>query len=221
MNRPIVPGMNRQDRGALSAFRGDIRWLVVTALGLVLLAQVAAASPAAAHTALVSTSPADGASLTDAPDAVTLTFSQPVNAELSAVEVTGPGGEVRQQGPPDVSGVTVTQPLAGLSSAGTYQVAWRVLAADGHPVSGTLSFTLTASEAAGSGAPEAEDPALDDAVSSTEGSSAPPAAGASVAPTVASADGRGVGVTPLVALLAAVVAVPALGWVVLRRRRAG
>jgi copper resistance protein C len=63
--------------------------------------------------------------------------------------VTGPQGPV-QLGAPEVTESTVSQNLQGGSPAGQYTVAWRVTAADGHPLSGTFGFTA---EAAGDDKP--------------------------------------------------------------------
>ncbi|HZI97105.1 MAG TPA: copper resistance CopC family protein, partial [Actinomycetales bacterium] len=116
---------------------------VLACLGLLLAAHVAGAANASAHTELVSTAPADGGQLTTAPTDVTLTFSQPVGTELARVEVTGPAGDALQDGDPQVDGATVAQSLMPLDDGGAYTVTWRVVAADGHPISGTFSFTFT------------------------------------------------------------------------------
>jgi methionine-rich copper-binding protein CopC len=125
-----------------------LRAALLGALALPLL--VVLAGPASAHTALVSTSPADGAQAAVPPAAVVLVFDQPVSTRLSTVQVTGPEGGTWQAGPAGVLGGTVTQPLVELGPAGTYRVAWRVVAPDGHPVTGTSSFTLGT---AGTGTP--------------------------------------------------------------------
>lgn len=100
------------------------------------------AVPAQAHDALLGSEPADGAVLTDAPAQIVLTFASP-QAEIGAeVVVTGPDGAAWSDGGAVVTGATVTQPLRGGLPSGAYQVLWRSVAADGHPVDGTLSFAL-------------------------------------------------------------------------------
>jgi copper resistance protein C len=127
---------------------------VLTALLAGLALVLLGAGPASAHSGLSSTLPGDGAQVEASPAEVVLEFDEPVSTRLSRVQVTGPGGDTWQTGAPDVSGSTVRQPLAALGPAGTYEVAYRVVSADGHPVSGTSSFTLTA---AGTGtAPQQE-----------------------------------------------------------------
>lgn len=122
---------------------------------LAVLVLVALAPPASAHTVLQSVTPADGATVTGAAQ-VQLVFSGEVREELSAVAVTGPGGTDVVDGPPSGSGTRVVQPLRAPLPDGTWTVAYRVVAADGHPVTGTTTFVVQAQAAAGSeAAPEA------------------------------------------------------------------
>jgi hypothetical protein len=113
----------------------------VLAAGLALLL---AAAPAAAHTRLESSDPADGASIAAGPDTVTLRFNEDIRAEFATVTVVGPDGAQYQQGPVSASGGRVDTAVAPLGPAGAYRIGYRVISGDGHPVQGTLSFTLTA-----------------------------------------------------------------------------
>lgn len=99
-------------------------------------------SAASAHDALVRTTPVGD--VTTAPDAVQLDFNEPPRARFSVVHVTGPDGRRRDAGALSVRNDTVTQPLAGSRPAGRYTVDWRVVSADGHPVSGQWQFTVSA-----------------------------------------------------------------------------
>jgi CopC domain len=65
------------------------RVLVVGALAIALLCS---ALPAAAHAALVSSDPADGATLSSPPTVITLTFNEPVEGEFSQVAVVDEAG---------------------------------------------------------------------------------------------------------------------------------
>jgi copper resistance protein C len=113
--------------------------------GLLLL--TVGAAPALAHTELVDSTPASGSRLTAAPDAVRLQFSEPVSPELAQVVVTAPDGRTVVSGPARVGGATVTQLLPALRAPGSYRIAYRVVADDGHPVVGELGFTATAAAA--------------------------------------------------------------------------
>lgn len=124
-----------------------------------------AAGPAAAHDEIVSTSPTDAATLDVAPAQVVLTFAEPAIALGTQVLVTGPDGAVVSQGSAVLDGPTVVQQLVPSRSAGSYRVEWRVTSADGHPVTGSFTFTATSAVPVGTGA---EAP-------TTPGSTPPPA----------------------------------------------
>lgn len=104
---------------------------------------VLTASPASAHAALVSTDPADGWTVRTAPTTVTLTFNEVVGQ--SAVVVTAPDGS-RVSGKASSLDRTVSVDLEGAGQRGRYRVVYRVVSADGHPVSGSLAFTTTTGE---------------------------------------------------------------------------
>ncbi|NMM22020.1 MAG: copper resistance protein CopC [Phycicoccus sp.] len=119
------------------------------ALAVVLAAAallVGAATVAQAHPTLEGTSPADGSTVKVVPAAVTLTFNEPALAVGTEIIVTGPGGPV-QLGAAVLVNNTVSEHLQPGSPAGQYKVLWRVTSADGHPVTGTFSFTATAASA--------------------------------------------------------------------------
>ena len=107
---------------------------------------VAVAGPAAAHTELIGSSPADGATLTTAPTEVLLEFSQAVQTEFGQVAVLDDAGTHHEQGGPQIAGAIVTQSLDKLVP-GAYQISYRVGAADGHPITGTLTFTVASAPA--------------------------------------------------------------------------
>jgi methionine-rich copper-binding protein CopC len=134
-------------------------------VSLVSLASFAAASPAQAHDALVSTSPADGSVVATTPDEVVLTFNEPAMALGSEMVVTGPDGDV-QQGRVRLVDSTVRQAISP-GPAGRYTVTWRVTSADGHPVSGRFRFTTRTA-----GTP-ASDPSTSSPTAPTTPSSSP------------------------------------------------
>lgn len=118
------------------------------------------ATPAFAHNVLISSDPQDGSQLEAGPAAITLTFDQPVQAgeKFNTITVTGPEGtRWEAEGEPTVRNNSVVFPLRPLGPAAEYVIGYRVLSADGHPVTGSLKFTLTK---AGTGTP-APKPAAD------------------------------------------------------------
>ncbi|MEV0249838.1 copper resistance CopC family protein [Nocardia sp. NPDC050712] len=122
------------------------------AAGLLLLGfGVAGAGPAAAHSAPIASVPADGASIEVSPGKVSITFNEELQPSFPSLTVVGPPDRnLWSQGKPVVEGSTISMEVGDLGPAGEYTIAFRVTSADGHPVSGTRTFTLTK---AGTGTP--------------------------------------------------------------------
>ena len=111
-------------------------------LAVAVVAMLATAASASAHDRLISSDPAAGQSLTEAPDTVSLTFSADVLDVGAAVVVSDDGGTDWVSAAPTVDGTTVTAVLdPGLPEAG-YQVRWRVVSSDGHPITGVVPFVV-------------------------------------------------------------------------------
>ncbi|HVK20356.1 MAG TPA: copper resistance CopC family protein [Actinokineospora sp.] len=118
----------------------------VAAAAVALFALVGLAPAAFAHNQLVSSTPVNKASLAAGPSTIELTFDQPVQfgAGLNTIVVVGPNGTDQWQGgDATVRGNVVSAPVRELGPAGDYRVGYRILSADGHPVSGEIKFTLT------------------------------------------------------------------------------
>jgi methionine-rich copper-binding protein CopC len=114
---------------------------------LVLAGLLLTAVRADAHNSLQSTDPADGSTVAVPPTHVTLTFDQPAQALGTEVVVLGPDGTTVSTGTPELVDSTVAQALVADLPAGAYTVQWRVTSADGHPLSGELTFTAEAGTA--------------------------------------------------------------------------
>ncbi|WP_158292555.1 copper resistance CopC family protein [Serinibacter arcticus] len=99
------------------------------------------AAPASAHDSLIASTPSDGETLTAAPTELTLSYSAEIAQIGADVVVTDPAGTVVSQ-PLTVAGTDVVVPLAADLAPGAYAIAWRVTSSDGHPIDGTLTFTL-------------------------------------------------------------------------------
>lgn len=111
------------------------------ALLLALACTVLGAGPASAHASLSGSDPAQGAVLSTLPETVELRFNEAV-ATPAYVVVTDADGARVDAGDAEVVDGTVTQPLAGTGAAGRYSVDFRIVSADGHPVSGTVTFEV-------------------------------------------------------------------------------
>jgi methionine-rich copper-binding protein CopC len=134
-------------------YRRLYRQLVV---GLVAgVALLLGAGTAFAHDVLTASDPANGSSLATGPSKVTLTFDLPVKEYFSTITVLGPDGNHYEAGPSAVDGSTVSAPVQPLGPAGGYTVGYRIVSDDGHPVSGSVRFTLTQA-GPGHGVPAAE-----------------------------------------------------------------
>lgn len=141
-------GTRKAGRRRFARLAAVLAVVLAGALGALVLA----AAPASAHDSLVSTAPTSGQTLPQIPASVVLTFDEPAVAMGTQILVTGPDGPV-QQGTPQLVDDTVTQAVAGNAPAGRYTVDWRVTSADGHPVSGSFTFTTEAAGTRPRGAP--------------------------------------------------------------------
>lgn len=79
-----------------------------------------------------------------ASDVVRLTFSDTVASLGTTVVVLDPNGRAVQADDAQVDGTVVAVRLLPLTVAGDYRVNYRVLADDGHVVTGSQRFTVTA-----------------------------------------------------------------------------
>ncbi len=104
---------------------------------------------ASAHDQLIESSPAADESVDVAAESATLTFSAEVQSEgtlgpqvelfaVTAVEQTA----LELESAATADGSVVTQALPQLA-AGDYALNWQVVSSDGHPISGTIPFTVS------------------------------------------------------------------------------
>ncbi len=145
--------------------RASIQRLTVL-LGLSAVWVLLLCAPALAHARFVSAEPTRGAELQQAPEQVSIRFSEPVEAEFSPLEVSNSqGGRVDQDNaridPEDAR--VVVEDLNGELSEGTYTVEWRVTSVDGHAIDGTYRF-----EVASAGAGTSQDAAQADTVAQAD-----------------------------------------------------
>lgn len=104
------------------------------------------AVPASAHDELVASSPAMDEKLESAPAGVSLSFSDDVLPMGAAVIVVDESGKDWVAGEPVLDEATVTAELKkGMPDAG-YELRWRVVSSDGHPISGVIPFTIGAGQ---------------------------------------------------------------------------
>ncbi len=98
--------------------------------------------PAAnAHASLSHANPAAGSALTAAPQEVTLTFTDTLEAAFSKLTVTDGSGTEVGQGKSQVSGNVMRVSLKPLT-AGIYTVNWRAVSTDTHKSEGKFTFSV-------------------------------------------------------------------------------
>lgn len=115
------------------------------ALFVVVAACLASAGPAGAHATLQNTIPERGAELEEAPPALELQFSEPVETSFGAVRLYDSSGnqiegaeEFRPSGESSALGLRLPSDLPD----GGYTATYRVVSADSHPISGGFVFTV-------------------------------------------------------------------------------
>lgn len=107
-----------------------------------------AVAPAAAHTELESSDPANGATLQTAPEQVSLTFGEDLLAEGDKLVAKDDTGVQVSLGPSQVRGPELSATWPSTADAGTYTVSYRAVAEDGHPLEGRITFTIATESAA-------------------------------------------------------------------------
>ncbi|MEE2061724.1 copper resistance CopC family protein [Rhodococcus artemisiae] len=114
---------------------------IFAAAAVVLLLGVA---PAQAHSTLIGSTPAADATAAGSPDEIELEFNQPINTAFATVTLTDGEGAQRGSSEAIVDAERVRLAIPEPLSAGDYTVGYRVVSADGHPITGSYAFTITA-----------------------------------------------------------------------------
>lgn len=136
---------------------------------MVFLLSVLMAPTGSAHADLQVSTPEDGESLEVAPEEIRLTFSEELFEELVEISILDAAGDlystigVEQTPPP---GTDVIFPWPPQAPPGEYSIAYRVVSADGHPVTGTVSFSYAATAPE----PSAPEPSSSDSAPSAQSS---------------------------------------------------
>lgn len=113
---------------------------------------VAAVHPRSAlgHTRLIASSPAAGDTLAASPATIRLEFSGPVEAALSEIRLIAADGQsfrlAARVAPGETRALEARVPVL---RPGAYRVAWRVVAADGHPIADSFVFYFAPAGSAG------------------------------------------------------------------------
>jgi methionine-rich copper-binding protein CopC len=99
--------------------------------------------PAAAHAALATSSPVDGTQLGRMPGAVSITLNEKVRTPAFLVLTDERDARVNSdQVQIGSDGKTVISEVPTDADPGDYSMSYRVVSEDGHPVTGTIRFTV-------------------------------------------------------------------------------
>jgi copper transport protein len=107
-----------------------------------LLSVLCFATGVSAHASLVSTEPADGSVLAEAPKTVQLRFNE--NVTPAVISLIDAAGRARNDATARVVDETIVVALPNDLPHGTQVVSYRVISEDGHPVAGSMVFSIGA-----------------------------------------------------------------------------
>ena len=104
-------------------------------------------SNASAHTVLIHSDPAANSTVTALPEQISLTFADPLlvlgSHAINQVQVVDPSGAVITSANNVVKGAVLTNVLSpNALLSGVFHVSFRVVALDGHVISGTFNFSV-------------------------------------------------------------------------------
>lgn len=173
-------------------------------------------APAYAHTDITDSTPAASAKVQLPITDVSVTFTEPIGTGPATINVRGPEGTNLAEGQPRTSGNQVVQPIAELNAKGRYQVDYRVVGLDGHPVTGSYTFTFVPRAT-----PSPSPAAVASPAAETTAPAIAPAPSDQVSPAAATGDGQRASSTLLIPGIGAgfVALLIGAGALVARRRR--
>lgn len=191
--------------------------MLLAALGAAVVGvlALAPAASASAHDYLVESSPAANSTQTTPLKTVSLTFNDRVldlsgDGSSALVQVIGPERKHFETGCASILDRTVSAPVA-LGAAGTYEVTWQIVSADGHTVSGSFGFSYAP--------PAGTTPADGQASPPACGGGGSSAAGVPTAASTPASDGDGLGLVIGIGIGIGLLAIAGVVAVLLTARR--
>ncbi|MDN5894164.1 MAG: copper resistance protein CopC [Nocardioides sp.] len=100
------------------------------------------AGPANAHSALIGSTPEEGAVLTTAPGSIELEFNENILNIAPAIVLRDDTDTVISRKTPTIDRTVVSTPFPAGLADGSYSIVWRVVSEDGHPVQGLIRFAI-------------------------------------------------------------------------------
>lgn len=123
---------------------GEGRFEMKRIISATLVLLFAFSSSAYAHTGLTGSSPADGETITEDLFEIELEFNTKVESTSTVKVFTEHNEEI--SGAAQVNDNVMTSGFMEPLENGTYTVEWKIIGADGHPIQGTYSFTVSQEE---------------------------------------------------------------------------
>ncbi len=114
-------------------------------LVLMILIGLAPAPVALAHASLISAQPEEGAVLDASPERLILIFNEPISP--LRLQLIDPRGQATALTDVVQHDATIVATVPGVLQQGTHVLSWRVVSADGHPVGGTVVFSVGQADA--------------------------------------------------------------------------
>jgi copper resistance protein C len=127
--------------------RRDVR---LSATLLLALSMAFTSAPAFAHSALISSNPEQGSVIEVIPADFSLTFNEELisieGQSVNTLSLSGASGESYSLSETEIAGEFLSaSALAGQYPAGDYLLTYRAVSADGHPITGEITFTVQSS----------------------------------------------------------------------------
>jgi methionine-rich copper-binding protein CopC len=187
---------------------------VFAAVLLAIGAAVGVATPVQAHDQIISTSPSEDGHVDTAPAEVSMVYTDSLIEVGAVVLVMDDTDKDWADGPVALDGPNATQALKPGMPDGIYQVRWRVVSSDGHPISGVYDFAVGTATLTTDTSPDTSSDAEATADPAAAGPDEGTATGATSTPSTVSS-------TVVVGLLGAVAGLAVFGGVLwFRSRRA-
>ncbi len=116
----------------------------LVAVFALLMLSLTPVAPASAHTEIDHTTPAAGASVEAGVQNVSVVFTDKILnlADSTEIVISDAAGQAVEVSCVEVKNSSISAD-AFFPTAGDYEVTWRTVAEDGHPIDGTFSFSVT------------------------------------------------------------------------------
>ncbi|ENU1225631.1 copper homeostasis periplasmic binding protein CopC [Providencia rettgeri] len=118
-------------------------WRKISAVAILFLGM--SFQQAFAHAHLKDQLPAEGTAVEQAPESITLSFSEGIEVNFTKVSIIGPENKIVKTGKATLDPTNDTKvivPVEDKLIAGKYDVNWSVVSVDGHKTKGTYSFAV-------------------------------------------------------------------------------